>query len=668
MKIKEKLLYSLIFAPIAIAILFLILPLQRKSALGLNVNHKTDADPSGIKPEKLIFLLQYIGIDYGGAVANRTVINSSEYQEMLEFSKTVGDWYRQLHPELAGDTTHWELKRLEKLVEAKGAWSEIKISTNRLIREISDELNVNPYPTGVPDLAEGKRYYELACAECHGVRGDGWGRSAKEINPPPSSFQDAEYMNEATPYQFFNAITFGVQGTAMPSHQQAFNELQRWDIAFYLMTLRDGFAPRAPESSVDLSVKELAITSNKDLIAQLKTTSKSQMYGDSVWSGVVDYLRQHPPQMSRAERLQLASRKLSASMASYADGKTGEALQLSLEAYFDGFEPLEPSLLQRDRFLVTHVENGFSKYRSALRSGEPVAQVKQRYQELYQTLSGLDSAIAPSEMGKGFAFIQSLTIIVREGVEAALLVALLVTYLVVSGHRNLRKYVGAGALFGVVLGLVTWVAAQRFVTITGFQNEVLEGMTSLLAAVVLFSVSFWLIHKIDIQKWKSYIHTRAERAVGTGSGFALATAAFLAVYREAFETVLFYEALWLKSSLVHQQIILGFVLGMIALSVLVILIFKFGVKIPLKPFFAVTGILLALLAFVFAGYGVRELQNIGLLRETSLPWQVDWNLLEIHSTLEGLALQFAILFSFLLAWFSIFIERPRVADKVVATS
>jgi high-affinity iron transporter len=228
------------------------------------------------------------------------------------------------------------------------------------------------------------------------------------------------------------------------------------------------------------------------------------------------------------------------------------------------------------------------------------------------------------------------------------------SYLAAAGHADLRRYTLSGALAGIAASLVTWFAAQSLIGSSTLQKEALEGITSILAAAVLFSVSFWIIQHADLKKWKSYIEGRARTALGAGSGLALATVAFLAVYREGFETVLFYQALWLRSGSGRagaSAVLLGLVSGLVALAVVILFMFRYGKRIPLKPFFAVTGVLLGLLSLVFAGYGVAELQRIGWVQETPLAWVPEVAFLELQPTLEGLSLQVGIFLSFVLSWF-----------------
>jgi len=454
-------------------------------------------------------------------------------------------------------------------------------------------------------------------------------------------------MNQLAPHQIFNALTFGVEGTEMPSHLESLSDQERWDIAFYIMTLRNGFDPVPPKDSFRVSLKALAIHSNEELISQLGNDGVEPQVGN------LDYYRKNPPGASLEDLLLLAEQKLRQSLEAYRRGEVDQALNLALDAYLEGVEPVEPALAQRDRSLAAELEVQFSGFRLDLRNGASAEAMSARFESVQELTKLAGQTLSDSETASGFAFVQSLAIILREGMEAALLLALMVTYLAAAGYHQLQKFVVVGVGAAILLGIATWWLTQVALRISPLQQEALEGLTSLLAAAVLFSVSFWVIRQVDIRNWKEYIRKKAEQAMGRGSGLTLASVAFLVVYREAVETILFYQALWMRSESAQGAILMGFVLGTLILLSLVILMFKLGLRIPLKPFFAITGVLLGVLAFVFAGYGVRELQTIGWLKETPLDWMVSISVLEIRATLETCALQLGILLSFLMGWFQL---------------
>jgi len=173
--------------------------------------------------------------------------------------------------------------------------------------------------------------------------------------------------------------------------------------------------------------------------------------------------------------------------------------------------------------------------------------------------------------------------------------------------------VARGAWLAVLASLLTWVLVELLFQVTPGQRGAIEGFTMLLAAVVLFYVSYWLLSKIEAAKWAAFVKTKVESALSSGSGMALSAVAFLAVYREGFETVLFYKALFLTGgpSGGAMPIVLGILLGSVVMVGIYIAISRFGLRLPLKPFFGVTSAFLYYMAFIFAGKGIAELQDGG---------------------------------------------------------
>ena len=240
-------------------------------------------------------------------------------------------------------------------------------------------------------------------------------------------------------------------------------------------------------------------------------------------------------------------------------------------------------------------------------------------------------------------------IIIREGLEAALIVAAIIAVLKSMRATQAIRYVHWGWILALVSGIVTWFLAQTVITFSGAQRELVEGFTSLLAALVLFSVSYWLISKAEAKRWHQFIQARVEEALSGRRLFALVGVSFLAVYREAFETVLFYQALWLQSQDTQAFVIWGFVGGTILVAALVWGIFKLGMKIPLRLFFGASSALLYLLAFVFAGEGVKDLQAVGWIGETPLAWAPQLPFLGIYPTVETLLAQSIFLLALVVA-------------------
>jgi high-affinity iron transporter len=181
------------------------------------------------------------------------------------------------------------------------------------------------------------------------------------------------------------------------------------------------------------------------------------------------------------------------------------------------------------------------------------------------------------------------------------------------------------------------------------------------ATIVLFYVSYWLLSKMEVVKWNRFVKSKVQDALTSGSGLALASAAFLAVYREGFETVLFYKALFLTggSAGATMPILAGILLGSVVMVGVYIAINRFGMRLPLKPFFGVTSAFLYYMAFVFAGKGVAELQEGGLLPTTIIPGGPRVPALGIYPTVESLLIQGLLLILLLIALVWTFLVEPR---------
>src|SRR2546429_6095516 len=258
---------------------------------------------------------------------------------------------------------------------------------------------------------------------------------------------------------------------------------------------------------------------------------------------------------------------------------------------------------------------------------------------------------------------QSFVLLLREGFEAILIVAALMAFLAKAGAVERRRHVAQGAWAAVGASLVTAAVVELLFEITTGQREALEGVTMLLATAVLFYVSYWLLSKIEVAKWKRFVKGRMEEALSTGSGFALASVAFLAVYREGFETILFYKALLTSAGSAGGSgagpVAAGILLGAVALVIVYVAVSRFGMKVPLKPFFAVTSGMLYYMAFVFARKGIADLQESGILRTSVVEWAPRIPVLGIYPTVQSLSLQLLLIVLLLVA--VVWLQRSRLS-------
>lgn len=307
----------------------------------------------------------------------------------------------------------------------------------------------------------------------------------------------------------------------------------------------------------------------------------------------------------------------------YERGEKARASVLVQDAYFDVFEEsgMEAKIGSMDAAFKSKLEGHFSMIVGQMKKGASPDNIA-------QTMTAMKSDFAKAEvmLGRGsdspFAmFFYSLMIILREGFEAILIISAIVAYLVKTDHSDKLRVICNGCISALALSVVTAVFVKWIFNVSAASQEILEGGTMLLAAAVLFSVSYWLISKVEAKKWTSYIKGKVSSSLSSGSLKALWFVAFLAVYREGAETVLFYQALAADASAAGiTWISAGFVIGCIMLAGIYI-IMKFGaVRLPIRPFFLGTGALLYYMAFVFTGKGMMELIEGKVFEPSVVSW------------------------------------------------
>jgi high-affinity iron transporter len=304
------------------------------------------------------------------------------------------------------------------------------------------------------------------------------------------------------------------------------------------------------------------------------------------------------------------------------------------------------------------MERQFADFKAAVRSNDLRAAERSR-DAIETTLPDVIALSAPTGSGVE-AFWQSFLIILREGFEAILVIGAIVAFLLKTGHRERLRSIWTGVVLAIVASAITAIVLKTLLGAMPASREFIEGATLLIAVAVLFSVSYWLISKVEAAKWQQFIREKVSNALEHGGGRALAFVAFLAVYREGAETALFYQALFNEGPHVVLPISLGILVGFAALAVIFTLFYRFGVRIPLRPFFSVTSVLLYYMAFVFMGKGIRELQEGDIIPLSAIRGfpHVEW--LGLYPSWEGVLAQLALLLLFAFAVLKTFWPRRSV--------
>jgi high-affinity iron transporter len=357
------------------------------------------------------------------------------------------------------------------------------------------------------------------------------------------------------------------------------------------------------------------------------------------------------------------ARSLGSIIESYSPDDAKQAKRAAQDAFFE-FEgsDLDHDLAARNPALYRQLEGEWMRLLAAMDGGRPQDQVRSQGALV---LALLERGTAASGAG-GSVFVDSLLVILREGFEAILILSALAAYLVRIGEESRAPYLYGGAALAVGASVLLWMAARSVFVLSGADREAIEGWTILLATGVLFWVSYWLVSKAEADRWRAFVKSRVERAVGRGALFGLAVLSFVVVFREGLETVLFYEAIAARTRDATDQSLLvaGFLTGCGGLLALCVMFQKVGPRIPMRAFFNVTGGLLYFMAFRFAGAGVRELQEAGILAQTPIALVPDSRTLAqwlgVFPYLEPLALQAVLVALALFAFLQTGRRRPRV--------
>lgn len=284
----------------------------------------------------------------------------------------------------------------------------------------------------------------------------------------------------------------------------------------------------------------------------------------------------------------------------------------------------------------TDTEYQFAKIKRLMTDGAPNKTVRAEIDVLLKMLHEDANELDGKKESGWSILLASFIIIFREGLEAILVIAAISAYLVRSGNLPMVKVVYMSSLFAIFASVLAAIALHSIFDISGANQEMIEGVAMLLATVVLFFVSNWMFSKAEAKAWKNYVEGKVQTAVSSGSRFALGFAAFLAVFREGAETILFYQAMLAEAKDHMDMVWYGLAVGCIVLAIIFMLI-RFGtMKLPIRPFFIGTSTLMYIMAIAFAGGGVKELQEADIIPVTPVDFVHSIDILGIYPTIETL--------------------------------
>ncbi|MGE4802088.1 FTR1 family protein [Yersinia hibernica] len=411
---------------------------------------------------------------------------------------------------------------------------------------------------------------------------------------------------------------------------------------------------RKPDQITEVAYRVTGLLQTiEDTLPGLPTTREQQQVTADQSAAVATTAPDGPANADWAAVSSKINQAITTAISQYQKGQTTPAMMSVQDTYFDLFEAsgMENKVGSRDAAFKSTLEGHFTRLVSLMKAGQPLEQLQTEAAALQKDLSSAVEMLGGGDETDWSLFIYSLLIIVREGLEALLIVAAIVAYLVKNNHHDKLPLIRQSVVVALIASVLTAFVFQWLFANSGQSRELLEGFTMMIAVVMLFSMSYWLLSKTEARQWKTYLEGKFSKSLSSGSMIGLWLTSFLAVYREGAETVLFYLALMGDASTTsgHLSILAGFGVGCVILLVAYLVMRFTVVKLPLKPFFMFTGGFMYLMAFVFAGKSVLELIEGKLFEPTLLPGVPEISWLGVYPYLETLIPQGILLVAALVA-------------------
>ncbi len=600
-----------------------------------HVEAKSESLESKIK--KIVMMMNIVTKEYEEGIVDGKIAIAAEYEESQVFLQQAEDRFKRLPvpKENIGEikSIATRFTDLSKKIKDKVDISEVRPLINGINSGLMKTyaIKISQTPSEPISLPNGKTIFVDKCSTCHGMSGKGDGPLASQFDPAPAVLADPQLTGDANTvaYDNFQVISVGIANTGMIGWADLLSESEIWDVTYYVRTFSNA------------NVKLPLINTQ---VAATGSTSAN------------DGGKQAASAIAQVRILLDTSLEMFKS-----GGNIDDAADTAFDAYLT-YEKIESGLISKRKELGLRLESSFSRYRAEIKRQAEFSHVEKIHAGIHEDLTQA-LQVLQEEIGFSGLFIQSFSIIVREGFEAILIIAALIAFLIKSRNRDKLKSIYTGVTLGVIGSFLTAYIVHEVLHLTTSSQELLEGWIMLFAVVVLFWVSYWLVSKIEAEKWQSYITHKMKTAVSTGSAFALGGVAFLSVYREGFETVLFYKALYLYAGDVTEGILPGFLAGCVVLAVVFYLINKAGVKVPIKWFFAFTSVFLYYMAFTFMGKGLHELQMGQMLSMTPAAFAPEISWLGMYPTWETAIGQGVLILAYVFALIYTFGVKPEVEQQ-----
>lgn len=580
--------------------------------------------------ETVVHLLNYLSMDYSGAVQNGQILDEMEYKEQQEFSRraldliTDGNFLKEKEKR----KLQAQLQSLVEKVNEKADAQQISQLSLKVIGEVISLTGLKTAPKVWPNLQHGKKLYAQNCAMCHGTTGKGDGLAGKALEPQPSNFHDAGLMENFSPYQAFNSIRLGVPQTGMQAYTQ-FSTDEVWDLAFYIKSLRFLDAER---DTVQLKAifDEISTTVGLDNVANLSDANlKAKLHSLKIKNenALLALRTVAPDEKEVYNSLPIAKKGLLDALKSYESGNKKQALTLAISAYLEGIEPVEVQLKNIDPAFVGELEATMFNVRRTIEKDKGLETLEADIDAALDMIYKAEKMLSDQKMNYSLTFLLSLSIVLREALEAFLILAIVVSLIRSTGAKKALIWLHSGWISAVALGVLGWFLSDYVLRFGGRNREIMEGLVSIFAVIVLVWMGFWMHSKTHAAQWTKFVKEKIGDLLHADRMLGLAAFSFMVVFREAFEVILFLQAVNIEAIDGNKSAIgLGVLAAAAIVAVIIYLFLKYTKKLPIRQLFKYSTWMMVILSIVLIGKGVHSLQESGWISVTNWSFipRVEW--------------------------------------------
>lgn len=599
----------------------------------------TDGNPQH-SPRFLVHILDYLAKDYPGAIsADGKVLSASEFNEQKEFAESAVKASHGLEETKGAPEIESGLIELHRIIQVKSPPAAVTKLARELQKKVIDVTHLEVFPSRWPDLKVGQALFAQNCVACHGDKGDGNGIAGKALNPRPANFLDLSRMSEVSPFAAFNSIRLGINGTAMVGFQELSDE-EVWALSYYISSLRFGGKSAELNSTVEAGAGDILKRT-----ASLPDSALEESFAGSKQEKrhLLIAARTHSANDDRKDFLAFAKGKLEEVKDDYRGGNFDSAKAKALQAYLEGIEPIEPRARATDPEAVAALEEKMAAVRGSIEGKKSLKELELSIQNARAQIDVVAKLIEHQDMSPVVAFFAAFAILLREGFEAVLIILALLGVIRATGSKTAAAAVHGGWLAALGCGLIAWTFSGWVMGMSGASREMLEGVTSIFAVVVLLYVGFWLHRQSEIGRWKEFLDVKVKSFLHGKNLIGLAAISFFAVFREAFECVLFLRAIWYEGGDATRTALTAGVFSSLALVIgLSWVALTYSKRLPLRQLFTVSSVLMLFLATILAGKGFHSIQETGILGVTSLPFSFRFELAGIYPTLQTVVAQIVV--------------------------